>query len=251
MQDHVADPPTLRYYHGLERIRYVGSWLVTFAATIVFGAVGILVSFVDPRGKLTHTCARWWGRAFLWICGIDLEIEGRERIDPEAAYVFVANHQSALDIPALLVALPSAFRMLAKSSLFRIPFMGWYMARVGYVPIDRSDPRRAVKNLGLAADSLGRGTSMLVFAEGTRTPEGQLARFKTGGFHLARSSGLPVVPVALINSGRLLPSGGLWPDPGVIQVRIGAPVATENEASSRQLAELVHARVSELSRPRA
>lgn len=247
MTDHGTASVTLNYYHGVERLRYVGSWLVTLVATVAFGTLGILVSFVDPAGRFTHACARAWGKAFLWICGIELHVRGLEKIDPEAAYVFVANHQSALDIPALLVALPSGFRMLAKSSLFRIPFLGWYMSRVGYVPIDRADPRGAVRNLSTAVDHLGRGTSMLVFAEGTRKPQGQLGRFKTGGFHLAREARLPIVPIALINSGRLLPSGARWPDPGIIEIRVGAPVSAAADTTSRQLADAVHDRVQALA----
>ncbi len=240
----------LHYYNGIERLRYVGSWLVTVLATVLFSSAGILVSFLDRRGNMTHASARVWGRAFLWICGVVLVVEGRERLDVDSAYVFVANHQSTLDIPALLVALPVRFRMLAKASLFRIPFLGWYMKRVGYVAVTRSDRRLALQSVETAALRAGEGTSILVFPEGTRTGEAELARFKKGGFYVARDVGLPVVPVALINSGRLLPRGKRWPDPGVIEVRIGEPIVPGLEVEPGALANQVRARVAELYLPR-
>lgn len=245
-----VDTPRLHYYYGVERLRYVGSWLVTVLATIVFGSAGILISFLDRRGNVTHACARLWGRAFLWICGVVLQVEGAERLDRDGAYIFVANHQSALDIPALLVAVPLRFRMLAKASLFRIPFLGWYMRRVGYVSVRRSNRRLALQSVEAAATRAGEGASILVFPEGTRTAEGELTRFKKGGFYVARDTGLSIVPIALINSGRLLPRGERWPDPGIIEVRIGAPVHPEAGAEPGEVADQVRDRIAALCRPR-
>lgn len=243
-----ATAQTLHYYHGIERLRYLGSWMVTILATVLCSSAGIAVSVVDRKGDAAHACARVWGRSLLWISGIEIRVQGGEHLKPDRAYVFVVNHHSALDIPALFVAIPLRFRMLAKASLFRIPFLGWYMTRVGYVPVDRSTPRRALMSLKEAAHQLGGGTSVLLFPEGGRTPENQLGRFKTGGFHIAHATGLPLVPVALVNSGRLMARGARWPEPGVIEVRIGEPVLTATDASPRALADTLRQRIAALHR---
>jgi 1-acyl-sn-glycerol-3-phosphate acyltransferase len=213
---------------------------VTAAATIILGTIGIAVSFVDFTGNVTHACARYWAKTMLWIHGVHLTVAGIENLEAGRTYVFVANHNSALDIPALIVALPLRFRMFAKSSLFRIPFLGWYMRRVGYVPVPRDGTGTDMKSA--ASQVLGE-TSMLVFPEGTRTGELELARFRKGGFYLARTAGVQLIPVAVINSGRLFPRGRVWVNLGVVEVRVGAPIQSDG---SETLAALCRQRVAEL-----
>jgi 1-acyl-sn-glycerol-3-phosphate acyltransferase len=129
--------------------------------------------------------------------------------------------------------------MLAKASLFRIPFMGWYMSRVGYIPVEREDPKKARESLERAARRVASGLSVLVFPEGTRSPEGTIKRFKRGGVNLAHAAGVPVVPVAIMNSGRLLPRGSWHADPGIITMRIGDPIDPSEFAEARALADAV------------
>ncbi len=235
----------LHYYHGAEQLRYVGSVVVTAFATAVFGSVGTLISFFDRRGHMTQACARGWARTFLWIHGIRLTVRGASRLNDGDHYVFAANHNSQLDIPAMLVALPVRFRMFAKESLFRIPFLGWYMRRVGYIPVPRGARRAA--DMNKAVEALRQG-SVLVFPEGTRTPEQEIARFRKGGFHLAREAGVPIVPIAIINSGRLAPRRALFAMPGVIEVRIGSPLPDDGQQSLAALAADCRSRVAEMAR---
>lgn len=234
----------LHYYYGVEQVRYLASWMVTAAATVVLGTAGILISFADRHGHLTHACARLWARTFLWIHGVHLEVRGLEHLRPGVSYVFVANHNSQLDIPAALAALPLRVRMFAKESLFRIPFLGWYMRRVGYVPVPRSGSRTA--DLRLAARQVLSGASMLAFPEGTRTDEGELERFRKGAFFLARNAGVPIVPMAIINSGRLLPRGSIWVQLGIIEVRLGEPIEFDEHQPLGELAERCRAQVAAL-----
>jgi len=234
----------LHYYYGLEQMRCLASWIVTVLASIVFGGTGVIVSFVDRKGNVTHACARYWARTVMWIHGVHVTALGLERLDLERSYVFVANHNSQLDIPALLAALPVRFRMFAKESLFRVPFVGWYMRRVGYVPVPRGG---AATDLQYAARQILRGASMLVFPEGTRTDETQLRRFRKGGVYLARNAGVQLVPVAVINSGRLLPRGRIWVNLGLVEVRVGQPIAADESESLAELAERCRQRVAELA----
>lgn len=237
-----------RYRVGPARIRYYLNWLGLVPLTAVLGAAGIFVSFFDHGGRLTTRVARAWARLVLRWAGIRLRVVGLEHLDLHSSYVFVANHHSALDIPALLVALPCRLLMMAKASLFRIPFLGWYMARVGYVPVAQGEPRSARRTLRRAVQGAGRGASMVVFPEGTRTPEGSVAAFKRGAVFLAREAGLPIVPVAIVNSGHLLPRGEFRADPGEIEVRVGAPIHPDSRAPTRILAVDTRARVTEMAR---
>lgn len=244
-----AYPQRPLYYTGLGRIRYPIQCVLTASYTVFFGGAALLISLIDRRGRWVHGCARAWGASILTACGVQVEVEGTDRLDPRASYVVMANHTSLFDIPALLVALPFPFRMLAKASLFRIPFMGWYMSRVGYIPVEREEPRKALKSLEEAGRRVRQGLSVVVFPEGTRGREGTLQRFKRGGFQLAQAAGVPVVPVGIRNSGRLLPRGSWHADPGVIRVRTGEPVDPSRHAGPRALEKVVRQAIAELAGP--
>lgn len=246
MQSGRANAPP-RYRVGVRRIRYLVNWVVLVPLTALFAGLGVLVSLVDRSGNRTHGVARTWGRTLLWVTGIHLEVTGLEKLDEDGSYVFVANHHSALDIPALLAGLPYCTRMLAKTGLFGIPFLGWYIRSVGYIPVDRSDPRKARAALRSALEGADRGFSLVVFPEGTRSREGSIEEFKGGAVFLARESGLPLVPVAVVNSGRLMPSGKLRTDPGIIDLRIGEPVIAEETGLTRALADQIRQRVRRLA----
>ena len=234
-----AYPERKLYYNGIGRVRYPIQCLLTIATTVFWGTAALAISLIDRRGGRVHACARNWGASIFRICGVRTRIEGLERLDPGVSYVVMANHRSLFDIPTLLTSLPFPFRMLAKASLFRVPFMGWYMSRVGYIPVEREDPRKARKSLQEAAERVASGLSVAIFPEGTRSTEGEVARFKRGGVNLAHAAGVPVVPVAIINSGRLLPRGSWHADPGVITVRIGAPLQPADFAEPRALADAI------------
>ena len=241
----------LGYYHGTERLRYVGSWAIGALAAIVLGTLGVVISFFAAPGTVAQMCARLRGRTLLWISGIVVESEGSEHLDADAAYVFVANHQSTLDTLALLVALPLPFRSLAKTSLFRIPLVGWTMRRLGYVPDDLGANDSIAKVLSTSRQRSARPISTVVFAEGARTAEGEVARFRSGFVYLARAVGVPIVPVALVNSGHLMPSGRRFADPGSIQVRIGAPMHADPEVAASDIAATARAAVTELMKATA
>lgn len=246
-----AYPDRLLFYNGLARVRYPVQCVLTVIYTVFFASSAFVISLFDRRGRWVHGCARNWGASILATCGARLDVEGTERLDPTASYVVMSNHHSLFDIPALLVALPFPFRMLAKASLFRVPFMGWYMSRVGYIPVEREDPKQAHQSLEEAGRRVASGLPVVVFPEGTRSPEGSIRRFKRGGFHLARAAGVPVVPVAIQNSGRLLPRGSWHADPGVIRVRVGEPLEPAMYMEPRALEEVVRDRIGWLRNTRS
>lgn len=194
--------------------------------TLVFGVLTILISLLDRKGIMPHLTARLWARLILWAAGVKVTVEGLEDIDPGRPCIYAANHQSQFDIPTLLAYLPVQFRWLAKKELFQIPLFGLAMRRAGYIPIDRSHPKEAIKSLEEAAQRIRAGTSVLIFPEGTRSADGRLLPFRLGGMALALKSKCPIVPLAICGSRNVLPRGTLWVRPGHIKMLIGQAIET-------------------------
>lgn len=198
-------------------------------ATIVFGTFSLIVSFFDSTGVLQIRVARAWARTLLAVSGVRVHVEGLNRIDPSASYVFVSNHASYMDTPVALAHIPAQFRFLAKRGLFRIPFLGTHLSRAGHIPVPREDPRAAVKTLQAAADALQhKKISMLIFPEGGRSHDGILQRFKEGGAYIAIRAGVPVVPLVMIGTREILPLGGGIVLPGAVTLRVLPPIDTSH-----------------------
>jgi 1-acyl-sn-glycerol-3-phosphate acyltransferase len=195
------------------RIFIVGHTVViytwTIAATLLFGILAILVSFLSKKGDSVHHVARIWGRGILWVSGVRVRISGLENIDPKSSCIVMANHLSQFDIPVLLSSMPFQFRWLAKAELFKIPIFGRGMRGAGYISIDRSDRKSAFQSLERAAKSIRDGTSVMIFPEGTRSPDGGLLPFKKGGFVLAVDAGVPIIPLVIFGTHDIMPKGRL------------------------------------------
>lgn len=191
---------------------------------------------------------RAWGRILCWLAGVRVRVEGLEQIDPGKTYIFAGNHASQYDIFSFQGYFPHDFRWIAKKELFRIPVFGLAMHRIGYIPIDRSHGRQALKSLDDAGRRIAAGSSVLIFPEGTRSADGQLQEFKTGAVLLAIKAGVPIVPVGFNGSHRVLPKGRLLPRSGEIVIRIGAPIATDQykSADKQALAESLREAVRRL-----
>lgn len=207
--------------------------------TIVMATLSLLLSFVDRGGRLQHWCARTWCRMIAVTAGARIKVRGLEHVPRDQAAVFIANHASYLDIPAIWGYVPVQFRIMAKRSLFYVPFMGWFLWRAGHIPVDRENSRAALANINRAADKLKAGCSLVVFPEGHRSPEGVLQEFKTGGFKLAQKAGVPIVPVTIIGSHRVLKKDSLVFHAGTVEVIIDPPLSTEGY-TSRTLPDLMH-----------
>ena len=165
-------------------------------------------------------------------------MHGTENIKSDQNYVYMANHSSLIDTPALFAYLPYQFRIMAKKELFYIPFMGWHLWSAGNFPIDRSDPRKTAKSLRDVIEGVRSGKSLAVFPEGTRTPDGKLQEFKHGAFKIAVRAGVPIVPVSIVGTFKLLPKTTLAPRPGRVDVIIGEPIDT-SQYTERNLSELI------------
>lgn len=194
--------------------------------TIISGALGTLVGIIPPRGDWTVRVARVWGRVALTGAAIRVRCEGAELVPRGGPVVFMANHESWVDIPALIMAIPVQVRFLAKKSLFSVPFLGWAMAAMGFIPVDRVNRRTAVGSFEEAAARIRTGRSVLLFPEETRTRDGNLLPFQRGGFLIALKAGVPIVPVGLEGPRRCLPKHGYLVRPGTVTVRFGNAIPT-------------------------
>lgn len=203
--------------------------------TFTLAASAILWTLLDSSGKSYAFHARLWARISLALAGVRVAVQGAEQL-PDGPVVFMSNHQSNFDILALLAAMPRQFYWIAKKELFEIPVFGTSMRRGGYIPLDRSDGRKALKSMESAARIIREGKSVVIFPEGTRTKDFHLLPFKRGGFMLALRAGVPVVPVTINGSGRINPAGRTRLYRGNITITLHPPLtppaAARSEAES-------------------
>jgi len=212
--------------------------------TVLLGAASIVSSLFDRSGHFAHRCARAWSWLILKTTGVRVTVEGLERITPGTTYIFVSNHQSIYDIPVLFASLPYQLRIIAKQSLAAFPVLGWHLRRGGHLFVDRQHPDRA-GILKRWRQLVSEGLSLIIFAEGTRSWDGRVARFKAGSFMLAIEAGLPIVPVAVLGTRNVMPKGRLRTEPADVRLLVFDPiqppaVATPTPQDAKALADRVH-----------
>jgi 1-acyl-sn-glycerol-3-phosphate acyltransferase len=198
-----------------------GIWTrcVLLVMTLILAPSATVVVLLFPRlNDFSMRAAKVWSRALLRATGARVHYEGLEHVR-DAPRVYIANHQSMVDIWALISILPRSTRFVAKRELFRIPVFGWLLRTAEFTPVDRSNRAEAIRSLSLAAERVRAGRSIVLFPEGTRSRDGQLRPFKKGAFYLALAAGVPVVPVAITGSFDVMPPGSLRVYPGDVRVR--------------------------------
>ena len=218
------------------RARLYLLFLVPF--TLFCSLLAVTAGLFDGSGRSGHACARFWSLWCLRIARIRLVITGLDLVPTEGPVIYMGNHQGNFDIHALSVAIPRLFSWVAKEELFRVPVFGAAMRRAGYIPLDRSDGRKALKSMRQAADRIAAGASVVIFPEGTRSLDGQLLPFKRGAFLLAVKAGVPIVPFTINGSLERNPPKRLELRPGTVSVAFGQPIPTAG-ASERELLERV------------
>jgi 1-acyl-sn-glycerol-3-phosphate acyltransferase len=231
----------------LSKLSYARSLLITapliFVYTGIMGSISVASSLVDARGRVQHACSRIWAQMILWTSRVRVRVTGLEKIKSGTPYVLCLNHQSHMDIPIILAALPFQFRFAAKKPLFRYPFLGWHLRRSGHVPIDRENPHAAVKSLREAADTIRRGTPVVIFPEGGTSRDGSIKPFKGGGFMLATKSDAAAVPVTIRGSRAVLVPATYHVRGGFVDVVVGDPIPSEGvlpaELANRVREEIV------------
>jgi 1-acyl-sn-glycerol-3-phosphate acyltransferase len=178
-----------------------------------------------------RTFKRWssrWARVILGGIGVSLDVEDRSELTPEAPCIFVANHQNLLDIFTTAAAIPYPFGYLAKKELTRVPFLSLALRHSPSLFIDRSSRRASMRSLAGAVQSIREGQSVLFFAEGSRAYAPVMHPFKKGAFYVAAKAGVPLVPVTIRDSYRVMDERHYASRPGTIRLTIGVPIALED-----------------------
>jgi 1-acyl-sn-glycerol-3-phosphate acyltransferase len=208
--------------------------------TIVLGTLSLASSLFDGRGHFAHGCARLWSWLILATTGVSVELSGLERLEPGKTYIFVSNHQSIYDIPVVFASLPYQLRIIAKESLGHFPFLGWHLRRTGHLLVDRRNPDRS-GILKRWKALVGQGLSLIIFPEGTRSRDGRVGIFKAGSFLLAIEAGLPVVPLSVDGTRRVMRKGQLMTCPGHATLVVHSPIETTGlgVGDARELASRV------------
>lgn len=222
-------------------IRTVWVALNLFWMTLVLGIPLILGPLLRIRRQSFYDFGgRNWSRFALLLSGTPVRVEGMENVDPDSPQVLVGNHQSWYDVFALAGNIPKTFHFVAKKELQSIPVFGPAWKAAGHIAIDRSDRSSAIRSLEQAAQRLEEeGSAVVMFAEGTRSPDDRLLPFKKGPFMLAIHAGVPIVPFALAGTRRVFPKGSWRVRPGPIILRFGKPIPT-HDLSPEDRETLIH-----------
>jgi 1-acyl-sn-glycerol-3-phosphate acyltransferase len=194
------------------------------AVTAFMSFWSVVFSVFPAADNKIHKVANLWAKILLRLSNTKVKVLGEENLLRGKPKIFMANHQSDFDILISLAYIPVQFRWIAKKELFSIPIFGAAMRSAGYIEIDRSNREKAMHSIEEASLSIRKGKSIMTFPEGTRSRDGEIKAFKQGTFHLAIKSGVPIVPVSIIGSGRIMPKRSLRIKPAQIKLVIGKPI---------------------------
>jgi len=199
--------------------------LLTFAYILVVGPPLLIYAALSGNSDPVYRVGKWGTGLAVWLAGVRLEIHGLGQVPRDRPLVYMANHQSNCDPPALLSLLPRVVVMV-KKEFFRVPILGWGMLAVGFIPVDRRNREQGLEAVNKGVEALRGGKSFLVYPEGTRSPDGRLQRFKKGVFHMAIQAGTAIVPVSISGSNKIMPKGKFVIRPGKVRVTFHQAVAT-------------------------
>jgi len=226
-------------------------WIFLATTSILLFPVAVVIwAFTAPfdrRRRLLHQFTCFWASLYTWFNPAwPVTVEGREKIDREKAYVMVANHMSLLDI-LVFFRLFTHFKWVSKIENFRVPCIGWNMTLNEYIPLKRGDRASIVQMIRSCRETLAAGNSIMMFPEGTRSPDGRLRKFKTGAFELAKDTGNPILPIVVTGTADALPKRGFvlrGRHPIRIKVLDGIPYEAFADESVEDLTDRVHALIA-------
>jgi 1-acyl-sn-glycerol-3-phosphate acyltransferase len=233
-------------------LHYLMSWPAFFVVSALNLVLGVVLQLLTPNDPDRRTCL-WvnhhiWGRAlFACLPGWPVQRHGFERVGP-GPYIVVVNHTSVLDIPlAMSLPGPLLMRALTKAENMQIPIMGRYMRFCKMIPIERGNPASASQAISNCKDTLAKGISLLVFSEGSRSENAQLGPFHRGAFRLAMDTDVPILPVVIYGTHKLLAKGKFTPKNvySPFLLRVLPPVTSEGFTTARQMSNNVRSLMAE------
>jgi 1-acyl-sn-glycerol-3-phosphate acyltransferase len=207
----------------------------------------VLIPFTLLTGNVSplYAAGSWIARVAIRVAGIRLRIEGRENIPPERACIFMANHVSNLDAPALMSHLPCRTVVFLKSSLLKLPIVGYAFKLANFIPVDRvGSTESAQEAVADAERALNSGLTITTFVEGMRSLDGRMLPFKKGAFYLAKDSGAPCIPISIYGTEKIIPWGSKRIHPGVAHIIFHPPIDPAEYATRDDLSEAVRAAIA-------
>lgn len=206
-------------------------------STFVCGTLAMVFAIlVNPR--VGSYFGMVWARINSFFTPMTVTIVGAENMRPDSSYVITANHQSLYDIYVLYGWLGVDFKWVMKKELEKVPVLGPACKMLGHIFIDRSDTKKAVETINAAKTKIVNGTSVVFFPEGSRSGDGIIKPFKKGAFKMALDLGLPVLPVTISGTRKILPKGGINLKPGGVTMTIHEPIPVK-DYSEENMAELM------------
>lgn len=210
----------------MRTITTITGYLGLVSANLVIATLVFFLAFIDRKGRLWWPLARLWGKVIYWGALTPIYTEGFEQLEWDQPAILMPNHESYLDVPALIASSPVPVRFVARKEVFKAPIMGAAMWATGQISIDRSNQAKAIESLRQAAQQVARGRTVLLFPEGTRSRDGVMGDFKKGGFMLALESGAPIVPIGLAGTRSLVPRGTWMYTRSRVALVVGEPIST-------------------------
>lgn len=229
-----------------------GVMLIWALTTVPLTVITILLAipFLGPR-RAFFTVGPLFARGMAWFCHVPFTLQGWDQLPEDIrqgrqSVIFMSNHESLMDPPVLIAALPVPAVYIAKQELKYVPFIGWACWAAGVIFIDRGDRERAVRSIHAAALQIRDGKNVVIFPEGTRSRTGGILPFKKGGFALALDAGVPIVPMATVGGSHVLAPDSLKFRPGTYTVRVGDPVHPADFTDRDSLLQEVRRRIEAL-----
>jgi 1-acyl-sn-glycerol-3-phosphate acyltransferase len=223
--------------------------LLVFAAIVVLAlpAALALIPFTLISGNVAplYFTGRWVARTAMRIAGIRIQIQGQEKIPVDRACIFMSNHVSNLDAPALISNLPGRTSVFLKRSLMKLPLVGYAFKLANFIPVDRDgSTENAQEAVAEALRVLSGGLHITTFVEGKRSPDSRMLPFKKGPFYLAKDAGAPCVPISIYGTEKIIPWGSNRIHPGTAHIVFHPPIDPADYATRDDLSEAVRTAIA-------
>ena len=231
-------------------MRRIAFWLYQVYVFLVFYPIGLVLTFIagwvtvlvatiwSPEFASRHIASSW-GRLLCWLTPVWVTVEGAENADPDRTFVVVCNHQGLYDIFLVYGWLRLDLKWVMKAELRKLPGVGIGCEKAGHIFVDRGDPEQARKAVTDALDRVGNGVGLLFFAEGTRSQDGKLRRFKKGAFRVATTQNLPILPVTIVGTRDIQKPKSIFIFPGKIRLVIHSAIEVDGRDDAENIRELM------------
>jgi 1-acyl-sn-glycerol-3-phosphate acyltransferase len=197
-------------------------------------------TFISGKVDFLYWIAMKLVRSSVWLTGTRIRTVGLDKIDPKGTYIFMSSHVSNMDPTILIPLIPRRTSALAKKEIWRIPILSQALDMASLVPVERDNRDAAIQSIRKAGEVMSQGINMMVYPEGTRSPDGRLLPFKKGPFHLAIETGVPVVPITMLGTYEMMPKGSIVTKGGTATVVFHPPMDPKSFASREELMQAVH-----------